>query len=94
MRTCGKQVRHITYVYVDEARFMPRVEACKRLRQEAFDILRNTKFIDSQPSSMFAPIQQSALYRIVGKLISNSDPEALVMARQTTVEKLLNEVRP
>mmetsp|Transcript_30720 Transcript_30720/g.59916 ORF Transcript_30720/g.59916 Transcript_30720/m.59916 type:complete len:4305 (+) Transcript_30720:116-13030(+) len=75
----------------DEYRFRDRKEKCRLLREQNLALRRYTAYVDSQPQSMFSPIQQTALHGIVSKLMRNSHD--LVMSRQRTVEGLLIEVR-
>ena len=88
-----KVVKRLSILFDDEdqEKFYKRLESCRRLREEALAQRRYNAFLDAQATSIFAPIQQSALHGIVGKLMMNS--EALVMSRQKSVEGLLIEVR-
>ena len=75
-----------------EQMFNDRVNACKKLKEECLGIRRYTAFINSQPQSIFSSIRQSTLQGILGKLMTNSKSEKLVMGGQRSVEELLMEV--
>jgi len=88
-----KVVKRLSILFDDEDtdKFYRRLESCRRLREEALAQRRYNSFLDAQQATIFAPIQQSALHGIVGKLMMNS--EQLVLSRQRSVESLLHEVR-
>ena len=75
----------------DEAAFLARVERAKRLREETRVLCRYRAFIEQQPTSLFASIQQATLHGILAKLMVSS--RRLVLGNQTSTDALLREVR-
>ena len=88
-----KEVKRLSLLFDDEDadRFALRLDECRELREECLALRRYTSFVNSQSSALFSPIQPATLHGIVGKLMATS--EKLVLRRQSSVEKLLGEVK-
>ncbi len=88
-----KLVKRLSLLFDDEdqVKLFKRIERSKAIREETRMLCRYGAFVNAQPSSLFAPIQQATLNRIMGRLLVSS--KALVRERQHSTEKLLMQVR-
>ncbi|XXQ31525.1 Dynein heavy chain AAA lid domain containing protein [Plasmodiophora brassicae] len=89
-----KKVRRLSLCFdaEDQARFFQRRQVCEMLREQARALHRYRLLINAQPSSAFATARRDCLQRIVQRLVQNGLND-LVVKKQSSVEKLLSEVR-
>lgn len=88
-----KLVKRLSLVFAAEnkRKLFERIERSKAIREETRVLCRYGAFINAQPSTIFAPIQQATVNRIMGKLLVSS--KQLVKERQHLTDRLIAQVR-
>ncbi len=88
-----KLVKRLSLVFdqEDQVKLFHRIERSKAIREETRILCRYGAFINAQPATIFAPIQQATINRIMGKLLVSS--KQLVKERQHLTDLLIAQVR-